>query len=76
VAQAIAADIPPEQAEVYRELSVIYFPQLGKRTLDVQLHSYTQTGYLISVPIRADCPDSEQRTGLDGWAFQVRTKCI
>ncbi|KAG8850335.1 MutS protein msh5 [Serendipita sp. 411] len=58
VAEKVAEDVPPEEADLYGELSVIYFPQLG---------------YLISIPVRQDCPIEEQRVGLQGWAFQFMT---
>ncbi|KAG8776037.1 MutS protein msh5 [Serendipita sp. 397] len=58
VAENVAEDVPPEEADLYGELSVIYFPQLG---------------YLISIPVRQDCPIEEQRVGLQGWAFQFMT---
>ncbi|PVF94626.1 hypothetical protein CPB86DRAFT_808461 [Serendipita vermifera] len=58
IARNIAEGISPEHAERYRELNVVYFPQLG---------------YLISIPLQVEDSESQMRQGLEGWQFQFMT---
>ncbi|KAG8819348.1 MutS protein msh5 [Serendipita sp. 399] len=78
VAEKVAEDVPLEQAALYKELSVIYFPQLGWSLWFVDTTEYPSlcAGYLISVPVRQDCSLEEQRDALQEWTFQASLSIV